>query len=1328
MSSSKPTPPTGVNNILSFNGHGAKASGKSFTLGPDSNVYILVPFGLDVELPPGQTKTKTDTTFKGLDVCYTSFSPDSGSFEEIIYSKDGKLKLVFNDKKSPSPQNVDAKWHLYKPGDVVPNVNYFAWKKGDTAAPDTKTCNQVSDEYDSFISTIMKECLKLGSDKLNKKVCALFVSDSKKTTISSDGKTTSAVLTDKGGYRHLKLKICGDDPDTATTTLEELAKNCRELVEFSRNVVKTSKASSDTAVSSVYASGYDDANILPKSGKDDPIILMPFTCNSCNETTDIPLINYTSDLKDVATLSDIIADLSGGGVGSGKSAPPPTPSCNIDASNKYITNITPECQQDIFGLVPSTSSEQDILKKHLSVLRTDTQNATNDNLPPGSATIVDLNYYREKFEYPKNTQKLGIDNKNNIDVNSFNKEILFVIQAAPGGFRATNASKESLKNCVYNSLYLANAKGIKGIAFPLIGAGIFGDFLIRDKVVSDKNELYNLLLEGVTDYFKYFTNSIIEIILFADFKPKKTDNDNFEKIFTEFKHSFKAKLIRKEDDIFIATDKYNKEESNSVKINALVNAANTEITFDGVDGIALAFKNMLGGELKDKESGLNENIFTIPDVITKQGTEIKKAFKTAVDAYIAKPSAASSPPPKPEPPKKPFDGVLTTLQGQLDKNGDPSVNLNTLKVAKVKDDEFLYPIDGDEANKKNLNSAEPTIKGMIEAFESADGVDTNFYLGACRSIQAAYQLERGDKTDDTSPEAMRAKLLLNLRKNSLLLKVQARWDYKEMKMGVVSGPPDTIKDLMNYSLQDTIEYYSQDSVTGNAEFKALNIKENPTPAIVDGAEVSGVDGRFVKGIDNVLGHSCYFSSVNQLLFTNEDFLQFLIISICKPIEESSYMLTSDKSRHKECNIENTKKLIELLKLYFKQWMGNKSLLLQYTNEILTLLNIPLKGHQDVSEVLTNYFNNLLCGSNPYLDKFINNLMFKQTETTEYPEVNNNLKYIKKPTKTTITYPCFLTITKDSSFAPIDTLTITNLLKQKTTSIPQKIQYDENSFNNHDDIDTFNNYKVLLNNDSIINLIKNICSNNDKVNNLKKLNAMESTSINLQIMAINSVINNDAIITPFTEFIETFYNLSKNIYIKQLLETDFTKEVCTNVNKIYDYIQSENTKLITPPHSEPKEWSETFKFDNINKYFMIFINRTFNVKTKNNMKVDVEKILMLEHKIYILQGYSVHIGDDIRAGHYVYVKCDPKTGDEKVILDDGSIKGVSSRTDEQKQTGSTLILYKRADESGQGGGGFKPRHNPITNHSKSRHNSSFKVSSSSKSKGKSHSRSHTQRVK
>jgi hypothetical protein len=58
---------------------------------------------------------------------------------------------------------------------------------------------------------------------------------------------------------------------------------------------------------------------------------------------------------------------------------------------------------------------------------------------------------------------------------------------------------------------------------------------------------------------------------------------------------------------------------------------------------------------------------------------------------------------------------------------------------------------------------------------------------------------------------------------------------------------------------------------------------------------------------------------------------------------------------------------------------------------------------------------------------------------------------------------------------------------------------------------------------------------------------------------------------------------------------------------------------------------------------------------------------------------------------------------------------------------TLFKTSEFTSSSPGGGGFKPRHNPITNHSKSRHNSSFKASSS-KTKGKSHNRSHTQRVK
>ena len=116
--------------------------------------------------------------------------------------------------------------------------------------------------------------------------------------------------------------------------------------------------------------------------------------------------------------------------------------------------------------------------------------------------------------------------------------------------------------------------------------------------------------------------------------------------------------------------------------------------------------------------------------------------------------------------------------------------------------DFLYPPSDASSSppsspppQKNLNCATPLIKNMIEAFKNAiDEGDRDFYLGACRSIEAAYQLETKGK-NVASAEAMRAKLLLNLRKNSLLLKVPARWDYKEMKLGKEVVPELTLDEV-----------------------------------------------------------------------------------------------------------------------------------------------------------------------------------------------------------------------------------------------------------------------------------------------------------------------------------------------------------------------------------------------------------------------------------------------------------------------------------------------------------------------------------------------------
>ena len=508
MSSKTPTTAIGVDNILSFNGHGGKGSGKPFTLDPNSNVYILVPFGLGVELPAGSSLSKTDGKYKGLDVCYTSFSPSSRSFEEIIYGNDGndgKLKLVFNDKKS-SPQNVDAKWHLYKPGDEVPNVNYFAWKKGDTAAPDTKTCGEVSTQYDSFISTIMTECLKLGDDNLNKKVCAYFVSDSTKTKSGGPGKTTSDVFTDKAKNYHLKLKICGSGDDSApTATLEELANNCRKLVNFSKEVVKKSQASSSSSSPSPYASGYDDANILPKSGLTDPIILMPFTCNSCitGTGTDIVLANDTSDLKDVATLSEIIAGLA--------------PITLEEQTSIFDYDKTSELNISDYISVINTIYESTKTKEVTKSDETITSDY-HDVIPSGSASVVKL----DEFSKNKNNDTYFINKDENIK---------FILQAATGSMDKKDLPSygaDGLTNSVYNCLYLANENGVTGIAFPIIGGQIFFDEL---KIT--KNKLYELLLQGVANYFKDFDKSNIKVVLFAQQKDEVTD-DNFEEVFTNF--------------------------------------------------------------------------------------------------------------------------------------------------------------------------------------------------------------------------------------------------------------------------------------------------------------------------------------------------------------------------------------------------------------------------------------------------------------------------------------------------------------------------------------------------------------------------------------------------------------------------------------------------------------------------------------------------------------------------------------------------------------------------------------------------------------------------
>jgi hypothetical protein len=142
----------------------------------------------------------------------------------------------------------------------------------------------------------------------------------------------------------------------------------------------------------------------------------------------------------------------------------------------------------------------------------------------------------------------------------------------------------------------------------------------------------------------------------------------------------------------------------------------------------------------------------------------------------------------------------------------------------------------------------------------------------------------------------------------------------------------------------------------------------------------------------------------------------------------------------------------------------------------------------------------------------------------------------------------------------------------------------------------------------------------------------------------------------------------------------------------------------------------FKKQTINKFVE---NVKSNFDSLNDVKLDTtssNEYIQKEKEIYTPTGEA-----KIR---YFYNLTNSTSYDKKTF-DKDKILGHSD-------TGQFHNLYDRIYmEVVSMSGGSKPTHNTTTTHttstSKSRHNSSFKASSS-KTKGKSHNRSHTQRVK
>jgi hypothetical protein len=1074
----------------------------------------------------------------------------------------------------------------------------------------------------------------------------------------------------------------------------------------------------------------------------------------------------------ILSMREILADIQAAG-GSGASQPPPTPSCTIEnpgTTNPSIKNITPECQQDIFGSVtapvigqPTGADEPTEMSNLVSAIGTDYSiNYAGENImPAGSATLLyigDNDLYSIK-------QVIITDASGNKTTTwepekKTNTKIKYMIHASPA--KSDNVerdiSKDTISNSVMNSLILAAKNGVKKIIFPFIGGVIFYDALKKnvDALLKDSDKKYDkeqhakVLVKGVTNFYTNFSSYVnastpIEKIYFLTYGTNSDEETGMQKAITQAIASndeLKDVLEQLTQGTLISnvTQPHGKE-----NIDAIVNAGNTNHGFANGSGIA----DMCFAALNDNQS-----------YQTKLNT-IKTKFIEAFNAYIKNHSASSTSSPSKSATSKPVDEVIKDLITGIKADEDNEATLLALSIKQPSDLVYKYAPPGGVSSQedKNLNCATPLIKDMIEAFETAGGGETNFYLGACRSIQAAYELEiSGIPADASANEAkMRAKLLLNLRKNSLLLKVPTRWDYATMQPGKVEEPPTDLTGLMTYSLQKTIEYYSQEGGANpdeKARFAELKIDEEPVMIWefilnLTNHAIDGVDRRFVKGINADMAQACFFVSTLQLLFCDEDFLQLIIFLSCKSDDYISSIqgisgnecvkksISDLETRQNESydesqptpiqasNVERGKNFLNDLVKLFKAYTNGKKINSEIMKSLYDTLALRYGKQQDSGEVITRIIAYLECLDNPYVKKYLSNNFLELTETITYPKHADFINKADKIIPTRLRDKLIVTkIPAPVSFSSLSVQTLVDSYLDEE----QDFQFESGDIINNNIREKIIDQYLTSTPPFITKTFCEMCqefltfSNNtsNKANLASIFEGYDTKSA--EYTTENSEQAPRA--REQSELKITLDNIQKAIYAST---TD--EEICHMIVEDIKYV------ILNPMVNE----SSSSTYTNLKKtskksvskyseYIFININRTLTRGKKNTIDINISKTLDISNSTYTLVGYVFHSGPTSTGGHFVCVKCD-SNGEPKVQISDSNVTKWTDKYENMTQwgTGVFLLIYKQKKVI-QGGGGFKPRHNPITNHAKSKHNSSFKSSSSSKSKGKSHSRSHTQRVK
>jgi hypothetical protein len=738
-----------------------------------------------------------------------------------------------------------------------------------------------------------------------------------------------------------------------------------------------------------------------------------------------------------------------------------------------------------------------------------------------------------------------------------------------------------------------------------------------------------------------------------------------------------------------------------------------------------------------------------------------KKFHEAYVEYVKSLTGSSPPPtPPPTPPvvKKLFADIIKDLEGKLTNASENDTEIKSLGITLPTD--FLYPLNGSDADKKNLNSAEPTIDTMITAFETAaDGDDTKFYLGACRSIQAAYKLEFDAITgsDTNANEAkMRAKLLLNLRKNSLLLKVPAWWDYAKMELGEAPAlTPDQVKakyeELQKecatlkqskgndyatseeaYKLAEQLIPLDEKMENDKLEKKNKFVEENKPTTTHDYNPVEIKYDASKGGFTLVVIQSslnCGRAALSNF-FGNKD-----LLVKGNPLN-STKLFNLNESRPD--NSIDMGSICNLNKTYydiFNDKVGNKEErekdeknnacpnIEEYSYQVLLRVLNVLGYNADDGYNFSYDSKTTYKGIASNEDNYITSIQPKIDELKQTAKDKKYLGYLVNLGRGHwICYKREELNTNKDSFFRINSFTDSNITdKNNPTTLDKLIDYEINTTKSVKNLYVFPIYAETTSNMDIFaklaRLYKTKTSDDgskiDEIDIDSYANDIKRNQINnkwkLFYKEITSELAKDSTLFVIDNQVRIMNYLSNLPSNKSGTNTQITIGL-NDTNNLYGSIQS---KIISLDTNQKKQVISIFIQnikDNLKKLFFITANECklrnleFN-NDDNTFEPDTNAEIRYYHSLTETCKYKINIDftNTLKTNGYF------ESANELLVSID------------------TLFKTSEFTSSSPGGGGFKPRHNPITNHSKSRHNSSFKASSS-KTKGKSHNRSHTQRVK